>query len=261
MSQPLLEYIKGRLNAEAPAPLYIQLKQAIEAAMTERLLTHGSILPSERKMSQMLELSRVTVVKALDALLEAGLVIKRHGKGTEVNLPVSYNLASGGFSAQLQNSGTVSNRWLVREKLAADDFLARELEIAVGDRVAKIKRVRLVDALPVSIETMFIPEHFLPRPDLLEGSLYAHWAENAIFPDLQDYSLTVHVPSGEELNLLDLPQGVPLMKITLKSRNAQGEVLEYGTAFCLSNYFNFDFRVKLQSLPGGKPDVVRRKEA
>ena len=58
MSQPLLEYIKGRLNAEAPAPLYIQLKQAIEAAMTERLLTHGSILPSERKMSQTLELSR-----------------------------------------------------------------------------------------------------------------------------------------------------------------------------------------------------------
>ena len=39
--------------------------------MTERLLTHGSILPSERKMSQTLELSRVTVVKALDALLEA----------------------------------------------------------------------------------------------------------------------------------------------------------------------------------------------
>jgi DNA-binding GntR family transcriptional regulator len=150
MPQSLLEYIKGRLNAEAPAPLYIQLKQAIEAAMTERLLTHGSILPSERKMSQTLELSRVTVVKALDALLEAGLVIKRHGKGTEVNLPVSYNLASGGFSAQLQNSGTVSNRWLVREKLAADDFLARELEIAVGDRVAKIKRVRLVDALCLS---------------------------------------------------------------------------------------------------------------
>ena len=97
MPQSLLEYIKGRLNAEAPAPLYIQLKQAIEAAMTERLLTHGSILPSERKMSQTLELSRVTVVKALDALLEAGLVIKRHGKGTEVNLPVSYNLPAADF--------------------------------------------------------------------------------------------------------------------------------------------------------------------
>ncbi|WP_142503279.1 GntR family transcriptional regulator [Klebsiella sp. 2680] len=246
MPQPLLEYIKARLNAEAPAPLYMQLKQAIEAAMADRLLTHGSILPSERKMSQALELSRVTVVKALEALQEGGRVIKRHGKGTEVNQPVSYNLASGGFSAQLQHAGTLSDRWLVREKLAADDVLARELEIAVGERVAKIKRVRLVDSLPVSIETMFIPARFLPRPDLFEGSLYAHWAENGIFPDLQDYSLTVHVPSAEELSLLDLPHGVPLMKITLKSRNAQGDVLEYGTAFCLSNYFNFDFRVKLQ---------------
>lgn len=182
MSQPLLEYIKGRLNAEAPAPLYIQLKQAIEAAMTERLLTHGSILPSERKMSQTLELSRVTVVKALDALLEAGLVIKRHGKGTEVNLPVSYNLASGGFlpSYKIQErcpiDGWCGKSW--RRMI----FWLVSWRIAVGDRVAKIKRVRLVDALPVSIETMFIPERFLPRPDLLEGSLYAHWAENAIFP-------------------------------------------------------------------------------
>lgn len=49
------------------------------------------------------------------------------------------------------------------------------------------------------------------------------------------------------------------MKITLKSRNAQGEVLEYGTAFCLSNYFNFDFRVKLQSASGGKPGSAHKK--
>ena len=55
--------------------------------------------------------------------------------------------------------------------------------------------------------------------------------------------------------------GVPLMKITLKSRNAQGEVLEYGTAFCLSNYFNFDFRVKLQSASGGKPGSAHKKDA
>ncbi|MFQ9622042.1 MAG: hypothetical protein ACLR17_07115 [Enterobacteriaceae bacterium] len=35
----------------------------------------------------------------------------------------------------------------------------------------------------------------------------------------------MHIPSAEELNLLDLPQGVPLMKITLKSRNAQERCL------------------------------------
>lgn len=51
------------------------------------------------------------------------------------------------------------------------------------------------------------------------------------------------------------------MKITLKSRNAQGEVLEYGTAFCLSNYFNFDFRVKLQSASGSKPGSAHKKDA
>jgi len=244
---PLLDFIKAKLDGQLPMPLYLQLKQAIQLAIDEKVLVHGSILPSERKMSESLALSRVTVVKALNALQESGLIIKRHGKGTEVNLPVSYNLSNGGFSAQLQHLGEVSNRWLVRELVQADDNLSQQLDVAPGALVAKIKRVRLVDGLPVSLETMYIPERFLPRPELLEGSLYSWWAERGIFPDEQHYSLAVHIPSREESRLLDLQDTIPLMKLILKSRNSEGEVLEFGTAYCLNNYFNFDFNVKYRS--------------
>jgi len=129
----------------------------------------------------------------------------------------------------------------------ADDNLSQQLDVAPGTLIAKIKRVRLVDGLPVSLETMHIPERFLPRPDLLEGSLYSWWAERGIFPDEQHYSLAVHIPSREESRLLDLHDTIPLMKLILKSRNSEGEVLEFGTAYCLNNYFNFDFNVKYRS--------------
>ncbi|ECQ3650507.1 GntR family transcriptional regulator [Salmonella enterica] len=247
MTQQLLKYIKNQLDAKLSMPIYLQLKQAIRCAIDEKILHHGSILPSERKMSQCLEISRVTVVKALTELLDEGLVIKRQGKGTVISIPVSYNLASGGFSSQLQHLGNVSNRWLVRELIPADAAVAKELEIDEGSHVSKIRRVRLVDDFPVSLETMYIPERFLPRPDLLEGSLYSWWAERGVYPDEQNYSLSVYSPTKEESQLLNLKESVPLMKLVLKSRDTRGVVLEYGTAYCLNDYFKFDFKVKYRA--------------
>ncbi|EEE2767175.1 GntR family transcriptional regulator [Salmonella enterica] len=247
MTQQLLKYLKNQLDVQLSMPIYLQLKQAIRCAIDEKILHHGSILPSERKMSQSLEISRVTVVKALTELLDEGLVIKRQGKGTVISIPVSYNLASGGFSSQLQHFGNVSNRWLVRELIPADAAIAKELEIDEGSHVSKIRRVRLVDDFPVSLETMYIPERFLPRPDLLEGSLYSWWAERGVYPDEQNYSLSVYSPTKEESQLLNLKESVPLMKLVLKSRDTKGVVLEYGTAYCLNDYFKFDFKVKYRA--------------
>ncbi|PSW18072.1 GntR family transcriptional regulator [Photobacterium sanctipauli] len=245
MEQQLLSQVKDKLDFDSSVPLYIQLKQGIEQAIVDKLLVHGSMLPSERKLSLALGVSRVTVVKALAELLEQGMVVKKQGKGTMVNLPIHYNLSGGGFSAQLQQQGAVANRWLVRELVACNDELGLHLATESGETIAKIKRVRLADDVPVSIETMYIPEQFLPRPDLLEGSLYAYWREQGIEPHTQDYSLSVYEPTEEEARMLEIPHGLPLMKIILKSVDKAGRVLEYGSAICRSDYYKFDFKVQV----------------
>lgn len=245
MFQQLLTRIHDKLDPAQPMPLYLQLKQLLTDEIKSKALPHGTTLPSERKMAQALGLSRVTIVKALAELLELGLIIKRQGKGTQINSPVSYHLAHGGFSSQLQKAGNVSNRWLVRERQAASEPIANALRIPSGAIIAKIKRVRLVDNLPVSIETMYIPEVYLPRPELLEGSLYSYWSKQGLFPDIQDYSLNVHMPTQEERTLLEMKELAPLMRIVLTSRDKTGHILEHGHALCLSDYFNFDFKVKV----------------
>ena len=83
--------------------------------------------------------------------------MKHHGKGTQINLPVQYKAVRRRFSAQAAGSGKVSNRWLIRQLDSVPDSLAPELELSAGDTMAVIKRVRLVDDIPVSLETMFIP--------------------------------------------------------------------------------------------------------
>ena len=269
MEHDFLTFLQHRLDQQSTVPLYLQLKQGIEEAITQKQLTHGCVLPSERRLSQSLGVSRVTVVKALDLLLKQGLVVKHHGKGTQINLPVQYNLSGGGFSAQAAGSGKVSNRWLIRQLDSVPDSLAPELELSAGDTMAVIKRVRLVDDIPVSLETMFIPEAFLPRPDLLDGSLYAHWlgvlaldeegraqlafvprrtpgltVAQGIEPDVQEYALSICHPTAEEAKLLSIPPTASLMKIILRSRDKLGRVLEYGTAICRSDFYHFHFTVK-----------------
>ncbi|ENM5738416.1 GntR family transcriptional regulator [Vibrio mimicus] len=247
MDQHLLSYLIDKLDTKSSTPLYLQLKNALKSAIDEKLLAHGNVLPSERKLSLALGVSRVTVVKALAELLDQGLVIKNRGKGTVVNLPVHYNLSGGGFSSQLQHQGQVSNRWLVRELQPLCGDLMKELELSEEQMMAKIKRVRLVDDLPVSIETTYIPETFLPRPDLLDGSLYAHWKEQGIEPDIQEYSLTTYAATDDEARMLEIPVGSQLMKVVLKSRDKKGKVLEYGSAICRSDFYHFEFRVRINS--------------
>ncbi|VDY32725.1 Uncharacterized HTH-type transcriptional regulator yegW [Morganella morganii] len=232
MEHDFLTFLQHRLDQQSTVPLYLQLKQGIEEAITQKQLTHGCVLPSERRLSQSLGVSRVTVVKALDLLLKQGLVVKHHGKGTQINLPVQYNLSGGGFSAQAAGSGKVSNRWLIRQLDSVPDSLApRNWKLSAGDTMAVIKRVRLVDDIPVSLETMFIPEAFLPRPDLLDGSLYAHWLAQGIEPGCAGIcSLYLSPDRGRRQNCLSIPPTASLMKIILRSprQAGQGAGVRYG---------------------------------
>ncbi len=245
VEEQLINLVNEKLDPLSSTPLYMQLKQGIEVAISEKLLSHGSVLPSERKLAVGLGVSRVTVVKALAELLEQGLVVKNHGKGTMVNLPIHYNLSGGGFSSQLQLQGVATNRWLVRELIACSPELSEPLELNIDDTIAKIKRVRLADGVPVSIETMFIPESNLPRPELLEGSLYSYWRNRNIEPHTQEYSLSIYEPTEEEAKMLEIFHGLPLMKITLRSFDRLGNVLEYGSAICRSDFYNFEFKVRV----------------
>lgn len=245
ISKDLISAIKEGLTENSLTPKYIQLKESFELVIKKRIIANGAILPSERKLAQELNVSRVTIVKVLDELRKSGLVIKKQGKGTTVNFPLDYNLSGGGFSSQLQHQGNLSNRWISRELIQGDDFIRQEIEVDKGSKVVKVKRVRLADDIPVSIETMFIPPVYLPRPELLEGSLYNYWYQHGIKPCSQEYEINVHQLTQEEADLLEIEAKEPALKIILKSFDKAGNILEYGYAICRSASYNFKFKVQL----------------
>ncbi|EGU36533.1 putative transcriptional repressor with DNA-binding Winged helix domain [Vibrio sp. N418] len=244
-SQNIITAINENLSDNSLAPKYIQLKESFELIIKKRIIANGAVLPSERKLAEELNVSRVTIVKVLEELRLSGLIIKKQGKGTTVNFPLDYNLSGGGFSSQLHNQGQLSNRWISRELIEGEEHIRQELNVIQPSKIAKVKRVRLTDDTPVSIETMFIPQVYLPRPELLEWSLYQYWSEQGIKPSTQEYQINAHQLTQEEADMLETEMSEPALMIILKSLDHQGNILEYGSAICRSASYNFKFKVQL----------------
>ena len=74
----------GPLDEQGRAPLYQQLRRALRDAIADSRLSPEEALPPERELAEEFGVSRITVRKALDALVEEGMLNRRQGAGTFV---------------------------------------------------------------------------------------------------------------------------------------------------------------------------------
>ena len=72
------------LKHDSAIPLYLQIENDIKEKISTGEYQAGQMLPSENKYCEMYQVSRVTVRNAITDLVDQGILIRRHGKGTFV---------------------------------------------------------------------------------------------------------------------------------------------------------------------------------
>lgn len=162
----------GRHSASARAA------QALRQRLAARSWSAGDRLPSEPALAEELGVSRVSIRAALAELQSEGLVSRRHGSGTYVNSirPLVSSLHRNIGSDQLirsrgHASGIAGMSW---QQIPADENIAERLQIAVGDPIIDLYRVRTSDDVPVTVEHDYFPASLLPHETISLGpSLYA----------------------------------------------------------------------------------------
>jgi GntR family transcriptional regulator len=65
---------KMRLNENSPVPLYYQLENMIREEIEGGKYDPGDKIPSERELSEIVGLSRMTIRKAINNLVEKGIL-------------------------------------------------------------------------------------------------------------------------------------------------------------------------------------------
>ncbi|MBL8522845.1 MAG: GntR family transcriptional regulator, partial [Betaproteobacteria bacterium] len=174
MNKSLIAELKP--SARDTSPLYLQLARKLgEAVRNGRYQAHEA-LPSERALSELLGVSRVTARKAIDQLVDQGLIVRKRGSGNYIaphlEAPLS-RLTS--FSEELHRRGyKPGSRWLDRSITTASPEEQLSLGLSPQMQVARMERLRLADDVVMAYECSVLPQSVLPHPEEVEGSLYEH---------------------------------------------------------------------------------------
>lgn len=221
---------KKKFAKNEATPLYLQLKNSIKQDIKAGVLKSGEKIPSESEMKEMYHMSRVTIRNALAELEVEGYIQKVQGKGSFVTQSDMLRLPDGVTS--LSNDG----------KMQGVEVTARILEQGIqnkvseidkeffgmqdNDRVMVLKRVRLADGHPISMEeNHFSDRLFALEHDDLSGSLYEILQKKyKLVPTIKGRrSVRIGFATEEVAKCLDLAIGTPVIESELGVLDANGE--------------------------------------
>ncbi|MBQ0937698.1 GntR family transcriptional regulator [Ideonella paludis] len=169
-----LAHLLRNLDPNSSQPLYQQLQRALREAIELRLLGPDDALPSERQLASDLQVSRITVRKAIEGLAEEGLLSRRQGAGNFVNTRIEKNFAKlTSFSEDMRARGREPrSEWLKRAEGTVTPEEAMKLALSPGTLVYRFNRLRYADDAPMSIEYATIVASVLPSIEVVDTSLY-----------------------------------------------------------------------------------------
>jgi GntR family transcriptional regulator len=231
------------LDETSPTPLYLQLQRLIQNQVRAGRLQAGEALPSERDLARQLNISRVTVRKAISGLVDQGILVQHWGSGTFIapTMRVEQALSRlSSFTDDMRIRGlTPGARVIERSCGPAAPKESMALGLSPGDKVSRLQRLRLAGDVPMAIEIATVPARFLPDPDMVAHSLYATLAERGCPPRRALQRLHAVLLNDEQASLLDVPPASAALYIERRSFLEDGTPVEFTASYYRGDAYDF----------------------
>jgi DNA-binding GntR family transcriptional regulator len=232
------------LDRTGPLPLYFQVARRLEQAITTGRVNPGDRLEDEISIGKRLGLSRPTVRRAIQELVDKGLLVRRRGVGTQVvQDKVSRAVELTSLQEDLASAGhTPSTRVLECTTVSADAELAIQLGIKTGDTVTKIRRVRASDGSPVAILQNYLPEHvgLFDASELEARGLYDIIRTRGFTVKVANQTIGARRAQSDEHELLNISKGAPVLTMDRIAFDISGRAIEVGSHCYRSDRYRFE---------------------
>ncbi|MFE9561350.1 GntR family transcriptional regulator [Streptomyces sp. NPDC006487] len=267
MNQPL---DLRRVLRDGSRPVHVQARDAISEALATGALAPGTRLPSERHLCERLGVSRVTLRKALHALQEEGRVGSAERAGWHVAAgagpaPAFEHTSEliGGLNEYGRRLGFTPIARVLAARLRPADFEeADTLQVLPGADIFELDRVRLFDDAVMCHSVTLVPAERAPGiggADYTTASLYAELTARGIVPTRASYAVHSALVPQDEVPLLDLPPGSPVLHIEQLTYDQHGRPCEYNRVVYRADRYRF--HTTLTDGPGRRgPDRQDPKE-
>ncbi|MEH3129557.1 MAG: GntR family transcriptional regulator [Mycolicibacterium neoaurum] len=229
------------LDRSSPVPLYYQLAQAIEAAIRSGELAPGDRFENELSLAGRLALSRPTTRRAIQELVDKGLLVRKRGVGTQVvQNPVHRRVELTSLFDDLAKSGQDPTTQLLEYRRGVvDDEIAAELNLSTDHEIVTVQRLRYANGEPLAIMTNHLPAEIAPDAGELEASgLYQALRGRGVHIRLARQRIGARPAQRTEARLLEEKVGAPLLTMSRTAFDDSGRAVEFGShCYRASRYY------------------------
>lgn len=219
-----------RIDRTSPVPLWHQLAEQLGGAVRDGVLAPGDAVENELDLASRLGLSRPTVRRAMQDLVDRGLLVRRRGIGTTVAPTRVHRRAElSSLHDDLLRTGRTPGTTVLSLEMTRNDEAAAALELPSDTPLLGIVRLRTVDGRPLAVLHNWLPPGLsdLTAEELEATGLYAALRTRGAVPVVARQSVGARMPTPEERRRLALKGTKPVLTMARTAFGAHGEPVEH----------------------------------
>lgn len=240
----------GRIDRTTPMPLYFQIAEHLRHQMRTRKMRQGDLLTTDERVQEQFKVSRATARKAIDELVDEGLVERVTGKGTfltepRLQVPLPAMLS---FTEELERRGMrPSTRVVSVGWVPVSERAAQALGLETRMRVLRLERIRYADGKPILQTVDILPERLGIGPgEDFSGSLYKLMESRGIRLAECQNLIEAAVTNRRLSELLQVKKGFPVLALRRTSYDTEGQPVLYEDAACRGDLYGYAIRLARQ---------------
>jgi GntR family transcriptional regulator len=232
------------VDRSSPVPMYYQVAQQLEHAIEAGELAPGTRLDGELALATRLGVSRPTLRRAIEYLVDRGYLVRRRAVGTQVvhpkvRRPVGLTSLYDDLTASRKDPRTTV---LSLETAPASDRVAHVLGLEDGQEVVAVERLRYADGQPLAVMRNWLPVGLveLDVGRLERSGLYQLMRAAGIGLHLASQTIGARGAGAAEAKLLQAHKGEPLLTMERTTYNENGQPVELGDHLYRASLYSFE---------------------
>jgi DNA-binding GntR family transcriptional regulator len=232
------------VDRTSPIPLYFQVASRLQHLIEIGEIPVGTRIENEIDLAERLGVSRPTTRRAIQYLVERGMLVRKRGVGTQVVHPkVRRPVQLSSLYDDLVSAGRAPSTEVLKfELMPASDAIAQALSVPEGAEVTWIERLRYDGDEPLALMQNAVPVDVLRlrQEDLNQHGLYELLRRAGFPPRMASQVVGARAATSAEARILHESRGAALLTMTRTAWDANGRAIEYGSHVYRASRYSFE---------------------